>query len=212
MIQHEYETCVVLRPDMDDAVTDATFDKLEDVIGKNGGSLLFRDDWGKRRMAYDVQGHQRGHYAFLHHLAPPSLIKELERNIRIEESVLRFLTVKIIDDVDVELRLEQAAEQRRLREEAAQARADQEEKDAAERAAAETAAQKAAAEAEAKRAAHADAVQATEPEGEEAAEAVEAVAAEAVEAVAAEAEENSPSEESNVAEESASDDKDSKEA
>jgi small subunit ribosomal protein S6 len=192
MIQHEYETCVVLRPDMDDAVTDATFDKLEDVIDKNGGSLLFRDDWGKRRMAYDVQGHQRGHYAFLHHLAPPSLIEELERNIRIEESVLRFLTVKIIDDVDVELRIAQAAEQRRLREEAAQARAEQEEKDAAERAAAETAAQKAAAEAEAKRAAHADAVQATEPEGEEgeAAEAVaeEAVAAEAVEAVAAETE------------------------
>lgn len=121
---NEYETVIIIRPDLDDADTYAIVNKLEGVITAGGGHLLLRDDWGKKRLAYNIDKHQKGHYVLLNFLANPELIKELERNIRIEDSVVRFLTVQRGGCADVELRIAQAADQRRLREEAERARAE----------------------------------------------------------------------------------------
>lgn len=111
---HEYETMIVIRPDLDDPVTTGILDKLEGVISGNGGDILLRDDWGKRKLAYPIKRHLKGHYVRLEFLAPPSIIKELERNIRIEDAVMRFLTVSISERVDVATRKAQA-EATRLR-------------------------------------------------------------------------------------------------
>ncbi len=121
---NEYETVIIIRPDLDDADTYAIVNKLEGVITGSGGHLLLRDDWGKKRLAYNINKHQKGHYVLLNFLSSPTLITELERNIRIEDSLIRFLTVQRGACADVELRMSQAADQRRLREEAERARAE----------------------------------------------------------------------------------------
>ncbi len=126
---NEYETMVVIRPDLDDPVTYAMVERFEGIITGNGGHILVRDDWGKRKLAYLIDKHQRGHYVLLSHLAPATLVSELERNIRNDDSVIRFMTVKMADDVDVATRIEQAALERERRAEAARARAEAEEQD-----------------------------------------------------------------------------------
>ena len=115
VLHNEYETVVITRPDMDDADTATIIEKFESVIADNGGHLLIRDDWGKRKLAYPIRKHQKGHYTLISHLAPAPLISELERNIRIEDRVIRFLTVRIADAVDVPVRLEKAEEERKVR-------------------------------------------------------------------------------------------------
>lgn len=123
MLHNEYETVVIIRPDLDDSVTYGLIEKFEGVVSGAGGHILTREDWGKRKLAYPIQKHLKGHYVLLSHLAPSDLVTELERRIRNEDTVMRFLTTKIADAVDVPVRLEQAAEQRRLREEQERERA-----------------------------------------------------------------------------------------
>jgi small subunit ribosomal protein S6 len=117
VLHNEYETVVITRPDLDDADTSEIIEKLEKVIDDNGGHLLIRDDWGKRKLAYPIRKHQKGHYSIISHLAPATLIIELERNIRIEDRIIRFLTVRIADAVDVPVRLKKAEEERKVKSE-----------------------------------------------------------------------------------------------
>ena len=119
MFQNEYELVIIIRPDLDDAPTNEATEKIEAIVSEGGGHLLVRDDWGKRKLAYPIGKHLKGHYVLLGFLAPAELIAEIERRIRITDAIIRFLTVKKFDAVDVEPRLLQAAEQRRLREEEA---------------------------------------------------------------------------------------------
>jgi small subunit ribosomal protein S6 len=127
MIKHEYELVTIFRPDLEDAALKADVEKIEGVVGDNGGMLLITDDWGKRKLAYPVRKHLKGHYVLVNFLSAPTLITEIERNLRIMEPVIRFLTSKVGDDVDIELRVSQAAEQRvRMAEEAARVQAEAE--------------------------------------------------------------------------------------
>lgn len=123
MLLNEYETVVIVRPDLDDAETFEILDGLDGVITEHAGHVLLRDDWGKRKLAYPIKRHLKGHYFVVNYLAPNDLVIEYERKIRIEDRIIRFLTVKLGDAVDVPVRLEQAAEVRRVREEEAAARA-----------------------------------------------------------------------------------------
>lgn len=127
MLNHEYETVIIVRPDIEEAATLALVAKMEAVITENQGRVLLRDDWGQRKLAYAIGKHQKGFYSLLNYTAPADLVEELERKIRIEDNIIRFLTVKIAEMVDVELRERQAADQRRQRaEEQARARAEAE--------------------------------------------------------------------------------------
>lgn len=136
---HEYEIVFIIRPDIDDAATNTAIERVESIITDNGGHLLERDDWGKRKLAYNIKKHSKGHYVLVHFAAKATLIAELERKLRIDDSVIRFLTVKLSEDVDVENALSLAAERAK---EAAEKAA----KEAAEAAAAAEAAPEAAAE------------------------------------------------------------------
>lgn len=129
---HEYETTVIIRPDLDDADTVAIIEKLEGIIGTQGGHLLLRDDWGKKKLAYTIQNQAKGHYTLLNHLSPADLITELERNIRNEDRVIRFMTVLMDRAVDVPDRLERAAEVRAQRAAEQKAREEEEARRAAE--------------------------------------------------------------------------------
>ena len=142
MLNHEYELMLIFRPDLDDSDITARVEKVEGMITDNGGTLLLRDDWGKRKLAYAIKNHLKGHYFLLQFASPSSTISEVERRLRNEEPIVRFMTVKVGDDVDVAERMEAAKVVQKQRAEEAAARAAAE----AEAAAAEAAAQAKAAE------------------------------------------------------------------
>lgn len=126
-MQHEYEITFILRPDLDDADTTAAIERVEATVIDGGGTLLDREDWGKRKLAYLIQKHAKGHYVLLRTVSDPASILEIERRMRLDDRVIRFLSVKVGDDVDLDLRKEQAAEVRAAREAAeAKARAEAE--------------------------------------------------------------------------------------
>lgn len=125
MLTHEYETVVIFRPDLDDAVTKENTAKLEAVITENKGTMLLTDDWGKRKLAYEIDRHLKGHYVLYNFLGDPAAIEEIERRIRINDSIIRFMTVKLEENVDIPARVATAAEERARREEEARVRAEE---------------------------------------------------------------------------------------
>jgi len=123
VLSHEYETIIIIRPDIEDPLVTGITEKLETILTSNSGHVLDREDWGKRKLSYPISKHQRGHYIRMNFLCPASLITEIERRIRNEDNVMRFMTVRLADAVDVPTRIEQAAVQRARREEEMKRRA-----------------------------------------------------------------------------------------
>ncbi len=123
MLSHEYETIVVVRPDIEDSSVFSIIEKFEQIVLGKAGNILDREDWGKRKLAYPIAKHQKGHYVRLLFLATSDVVAELERRIRNEDQVIRFMTVRVGTDVDVPVRIEQAAVQRAQREEEMKRRA-----------------------------------------------------------------------------------------
>ena len=112
----EYETIYILRPNVDEVDVDKTIDKIGNVLESNGGHKLRFDEWGMRRLAYEIRDrtmgeyHDRGIFHYCRFLAPPAAVAEIERNLRIIEPVLKFMTVKVDDDIIAAERLAGLAE------------------------------------------------------------------------------------------------------
>ncbi|MBI5508285.1 MAG: 30S ribosomal protein S6 [Deltaproteobacteria bacterium] len=104
----EYETTVVVRPDVGGDAIEATLDRVREAVRGRGGKLIAINHWGKKRLAYPIKKHARGVYVHAQYLGKADLVAEVERNLRISDTVLRFLTVKVAIDVDPNGREEQA--------------------------------------------------------------------------------------------------------
>jgi small subunit ribosomal protein S6 len=115
MILNEYETIYVARPDLTDDIMQKITARYEAVVNDNKGTMLVSEDWGKRKLAYLIRKHQRGHYIYLNYVAPAPIVAEMERSLGLEDDLLRFLTVKLEDDVEIEQRRVLAEERKRLR-------------------------------------------------------------------------------------------------
>jgi len=89
-----YETLFVVKPTLTDEETSTVIMKIKDVLSKEGAELLATNDMGMRKLAYPVEKHARGYYTVLFFKAEGTVITELERNLRISEDVIKFLTVK----------------------------------------------------------------------------------------------------------------------
>ena len=88
-----YETLVILRTDLgDDAARLLT--RFETVIANEGGSVDEKRDWGVRDLAYPISKQKQGHYHLFEYQGEPNVVKELERNLRIVEGVLRYVSVQ----------------------------------------------------------------------------------------------------------------------
>jgi small subunit ribosomal protein S6 len=98
----EYETIYVLRPDSGREASESISSRVLDVITKQRGSLTRVENWGYRKLAYPVKKHGRGVYVYLKYVGDGALVSELERNLRLQDVVLKFQTVKIGDSVAVE--------------------------------------------------------------------------------------------------------------
>lgn len=104
MLLTEYETTLVVRPDIGGDAIEATLDRVRDAVKNRGGKLLAIDHWGKKKLAYPIMKHTRGIYVHTSYLGRDDLVTEVERNLRIADSVLRFLTVRVEVGVDPESR------------------------------------------------------------------------------------------------------------
>jgi small subunit ribosomal protein S6 len=120
----EYETTFIVQPEISDEGREGLLVKLDGLLEKQGGVRLGLDDVGKRKLAYEIRKFQKGHYYTLQYLDKGPVVKELERQLRLEESVLRFLTVMVNEEVvDIEARKASAAEEEKLRKQRAAERA-----------------------------------------------------------------------------------------
>jgi len=136
----EYETTVIIQPEISDEAVETFTKRLDEIIERGGGIRLMFDDQGRRRMAYEIENFQKGRYLMVHFLDEGSLIPTLERTLRLDDSVIRFLTVQVEEEVeDVEARKAEAAEDARIREQRAAERAAREAAARAEREAEEEA-------------------------------------------------------------------------
>lgn len=96
----EYETIYILRPDTaNDQVADIN-NRVRGIVEKLGGKVLEVDNWGKRRLAYDIDRHQKGIYLYWQYLGSPATVAEFERNMRMFDSVIRYMTVKLDENVE----------------------------------------------------------------------------------------------------------------
>jgi len=120
----EYETTFIVQPESSDEARAALCQKLDSTLEKHGAIRLLLDDVGKRKFAYEIRKFQKGHYCTLSYLDGGAVVAELERTLRFEESVLRFLTVMVEEEVaDIEARRAEAAEQEKIRQQRAAERA-----------------------------------------------------------------------------------------
>ena len=128
-LQHEYETFYVTKPELPDDEVTRISEKLLGAIERLKGSLLVSEDWGRRKLSYPIARQNHGHYIYLNYVGPAALPVELERSMGLEDNLIRFLTVKLGEDVDVEERRVMATERTRIRaERLAAQRAEEEER------------------------------------------------------------------------------------
>ena len=145
----EYELTFIVQPEISDEGCAALREKLDAVLQKSGSVRLLYDDWGKRKLAYEIAKFQKGHYLVLSFLDSGRAVPELERILRLEDSVLRFLTVLVDEEVkDIEARKARAVEEERLQSERRAERAAREAEEARARELAERARDEAGAGAE----------------------------------------------------------------
>jgi small subunit ribosomal protein S6 len=90
-----YESIFIINPNLADEETAGVIKKMQDVVAKLGGEMLKSEDWGKKKLAYEIKKHKRGHYMFFQFKAAPAAVSELERTYKLTDSVIKFLTVKL---------------------------------------------------------------------------------------------------------------------
>lgn len=93
MMRH-YELLFVLKPTLTEEETKERFEHVKGILEKNGCEIASIDDMGMRKLAYEIEKFERGHYYVVYYKADPAVIDEILRNLRFTEEVIRFLNVK----------------------------------------------------------------------------------------------------------------------
>ena len=91
---NKYELAVVVNAKIEDDARTATIEKLKEYITRFGGTITNVDEWGKKRLAYEIQKMREGYYYFIQFESDSSCPAEVEKSVRIMENVIRFLCVR----------------------------------------------------------------------------------------------------------------------
>jgi small subunit ribosomal protein S6 len=97
-----YETFIILDPDISEDQRSVVLQRTSGVIEQQGGFLAFIDDWGSRQLAYEIKKKTRGHYVRFDFCGTGPVINEMERNYRIDDRVLKYMTVLTDESPDLE--------------------------------------------------------------------------------------------------------------
>jgi small subunit ribosomal protein S6 len=117
-----YETIIIIDPDLSEEQRAPLFERCKDLIPQYKGLLVIQDDWGQKKLAYDIKKKARGYYTRLDYCGTGELVDELERFFRIDDRVLKFMTVLLEKKVDIERIKEEMVQAEKAEEEAAAAR------------------------------------------------------------------------------------------
>jgi small subunit ribosomal protein S6 len=98
----EYETIYILRSDVDADTADRVQGRVSEVVGRDNGKLVKVESWGRRKLAYPVGKQKKGVYVYVKYIGRGGLVQELERNLKLQDSVLKFQTVTTNEEVDVQ--------------------------------------------------------------------------------------------------------------
>lgn len=100
----EYECVLILRPDtLQEGILEIN-NKIRNLVRTDEGRLLLVENWGKRRLAYEIKKQLKGIYMYYQLLGHGNLILEMERNLRLSESVIRYFTLRVDESVDPDVR------------------------------------------------------------------------------------------------------------
>ena len=98
-----YETIFIANPDLSEEDQNALQEKVRSIVASFKGEIVKMEDWGLRKLSYPIHKSSRGRYFLVDYLAEaPALVRELERTLRLNDGVLKFLTVKTSDRVTSE--------------------------------------------------------------------------------------------------------------
>jgi len=122
-----YETTYILRPNLGEEQFTEIIDRTNAIVANDGGAIICLDRWGIKRLAFEINKEVQGYYVYMNYAAPGKTVDEIERIFRIDDRVIRYLTVKLGDAMNAEA-IE--AERQRIAEKAeARAKAQSEETD-----------------------------------------------------------------------------------
>jgi small subunit ribosomal protein S6 len=110
-----YEELFIVRPDATDEEIDPLIEQLSGVITSRGGKIEKTDKWGVRKLAYRVEKRNEGYYILMQFSAAPDSVKELERRLRVNDMVMKFITVRIDEKLKKIEKRKKAREKRAAR-------------------------------------------------------------------------------------------------
>ena len=91
---NQYEVMYVIDTALEEGARSELINRFSNIVTNNGGKVDRVDEWGKRRLAYPINYKTEGYYVLMYMTAPADLPRELERNLQISESVLRYLVIR----------------------------------------------------------------------------------------------------------------------
>ena len=94
---NKYELVYIIDPAVEDEARKELIAKFNDLIANNGGAVDKVDEWGKRRLAYPIDYKTEGYYVLVNFQAEAELPRELERNLQISDSVIRYQVIKLLE-------------------------------------------------------------------------------------------------------------------
>ena len=97
-----YETTYILRPNLGEEQLTEIIDRTNAIVTNDDGAIIYLDRWGIKRLAYEIKKEAQGYYVYLNYAAPTRTVDEIERIFRIDDRVLRYLTVKLGDTMNAE--------------------------------------------------------------------------------------------------------------
>ena len=97
---NKYESVLIARQDLGASQVNTLVDELKNVISAQGGEVVRVDNWGLKNLAYRIKKNRKGHYVLMNISAPASAVAEYERVMRVNEDIIRYMTVKVEDFSD----------------------------------------------------------------------------------------------------------------
>ncbi|HBI72896.1 MAG TPA: 30S ribosomal protein S6 [Lachnospiraceae bacterium] len=91
---NQYELALVVNAKIEDEARLATLEAVKELIARFGGTVTNVDDWGKKRLAYEIQKMKEGYYYFIQFDADSTVPNEIEQRVRIMENVIRYLCIR----------------------------------------------------------------------------------------------------------------------
>lgn len=95
-----YETIFITKTDMPEPALSQLREKLTAIVNRFKGSVVVQEEWGRRKLAYPIKREGRGNYTYFAYSGEPSVVAEFERNLRLNEHMLRFMTINLADEFD----------------------------------------------------------------------------------------------------------------